>query len=36
MTEANKMKGRLHSFQATKFSLLSSQYVLALTMRYIP
>jgi hypothetical protein len=36
MTDANKMKRPLYSFQAGKFSLLSSQYVLALTERYIP
>jgi hypothetical protein len=35
MTDANKMKRRLDSFQAANFSLLSSQYVLVLTKRYV-
>ena len=36
MTEASKMKRQLYLFQATKFSLLPNQYVLAFSKRYIP
>jgi hypothetical protein len=35
MTEGNRTKRRLSSFQAANFSLLYSQYVLALTKRYV-